>query len=370
MIRSTLVASLFLLAACSVETIESSNGTPSPTPSDTTTPPGEDPQADPPATDQPAEPPVEKDDPRSIAGTWREKQIDLFSSDVIVGVAPLDAKHVWVATLSYGALSVRMWNGSSWEPKLSLAGVASERTSGYGIRLVGKGQVWAYGPGILHHLENGKWVNLSSKLAKDTTWGADGILAIGGWGDEAFLTAQTSAYRWSKGALTKETNPPYAQVIFGTSATDAWAFAEEPFGVGDPAIYRKNGSGKFELLHFGDAGDLTYPNGAYGGAASLTAGNVWALGNNEVMLEDGEGFKKIARPSADTSEIYKVVWTSGPNNTWVMGSAAYHWDGQAWSKAPSDLKGTYYGISGSSPDRVWAYGATSGTWSLYELEPN
>lgn len=369
--RRTLLASLssFLLAvsvaACAADATSPSNTPPS-APSGDRTPGGnrELPPAGPP--DAPA---VEKDDPRSISGAWLEKKIDLLSSDSIVGVAPLDATRVWVGVLNRGSLSVRMWNGSAWGQPLKLPGVTSQRSSGYGLRLVGKGQAWAYGPGILHHLENGKWINHSSELARDATWGADGVLAIGGWGDEALVTAHTSAYRWSKGALAREADPPYADVVFGASATDAWAFKEQPFGVGSPAIYRKIGAGQWKLLAFGDAGELTYPNGAYGGAASLTAGNVWALGNNEVMRQDGEGFAKITRPSADASDVLNVVWTSGPNNTWVMGSAAYHWDGTTWSKAASDLDGTYCGISGSSPDVVWAYGATNGTWSLYELDP-
>jgi hypothetical protein len=361
------------LCACAAETSSPPNGGgSSPAPGETAQPKEESPSS--PSNPQ-APPAGDTDDPRSVFGAWHAVTIDLFSADSIVGVAPIDANHVWVAVLNHSSLSVRMWNGASWGQPIQLSGVASKRLSGYGLRLVGKGQVWAYGPGILHHLEDGggKWVNHSQKLASDATWGADGILAIAGWGaDVSYLSAQTSAYRWSKGTFTREADPPYAEVIFGASETDAWAFKEQPFGTGSPAIYRRKGSGKWTLLDFGDAGELTYPNGYYGGAASLTPSNLWALGNNEVMrqaVNGGNGFEKVTRPSSVQTEVYNVVWTSSPTNTWVLGSVAYHWDGKAWTKALSDLKGTYYGISGSAPDVVWAYGATSGSWSLYRLDP-
>lgn len=45
-------------------------------------------------------------------------------------------------------------------------------------------------------------MDLSNKLARDGAWEADGILAVGGWGDEALLAARSSGYRWSKSRRT------------------------------------------------------------------------------------------------------------------------------------------------------------------------
>jgi hypothetical protein len=292
-----------------------------------------------------------------------------LSADIIVGVAPVDAAHVWVAIESRGSLSVQVWDGSSWSQPQSLTGVASHRDSAFGMRLVGSGQVWAYGPGILYRLAGGVWQNMSSKLGIDPTWGADGVLAVGGWGSEAYLTAQTSAYRWDGSALQGYGTGPAADVIFGASPTDAWAFGEKPFSAGNATIYRGNG-GDWKLLAFGEAGDLYNPAGAYSGAASRTAGNVWALEDYAVMKQSGDRFTKTTPPSTDPQKLFKVVWTTSPSNTWVLGNGAFHWDGSAWTEAQTDLTGTFYGIGGSAPDVVWAYGATNGTWSLYRLAPN
>src|SRR5262249_54261227 len=59
-----------------------------------------------------------------------------------------------------------------------------------------------------------------------------------------------------------------------------------------------------------------------------------------------------------TAENLWSLWGSGPADVWAVGTggAIVHYDGTAWTSAPSPTTGTLVGCWGSGPTDVWAVG--------------
>jgi len=55
---------------------------------------------------------------------------------------------------------------------------------------------------------------------------------------------------------------------------------------------------------------------------------------------------------------HRGVWSSAPNNVWVVGSDGYivHFDGKAWKRVPSGTSEGLKAIGGSAPDDLWVVG--------------
>jgi hypothetical protein len=170
----------------------------------------------------------------------------------------------------------------------------------------------------------------------------------------------------------------YLTAVSASSASDVWVFAM-PANGGNPEAVRWNGSGWVTI---------PLPAGVFpDDAVVLAPADAWLVGHTQACT--GSGVTKVC-----PTTVYHWdggAWTpfsvplviglasggisaSGPRNVWVTGSSrdclsspcsytpeAYHWNGSAWSKAPSlPLKHSFYqaGIAVGGQKNVWV-----GAWS-------
>lgn len=103
---------------------------------------------------------------------------------------------------------------------------------------------------------------------------------------------------------------------------------------------------------------------------TVPGGGVWIVGSaGSVFVYEPATGEVAERPVAEQPWALQAVWGSGADDVWAVGSdpdgvgplsAAFHWDGSAWTNAalPAVAAGRpLSGIWGAAADDVWACGA-------------
>jgi hypothetical protein len=133
------------------------------------------------------------------------------------------------------------------------------------------------------------------------------------------------------------------------------------------------GSRANDVWAVGEAGTILHYDGTHWTASdsSTTAGlhavsgsasdNVWAVGDSVAVHWDGKRWTKVAEAS-DQPETFLSVWTSGPDNVFIVGfttdanrGVVRHWNGAQWAVVEIN-SGAMWEVWGSGPKDVWVGG--------------
>jgi hypothetical protein len=223
--------------------------------------------------------------------------------------------------------------------------------------------------------KNETTVHLNAVSAAGTTdaW------AVGSYGNQYPRYQTPVAYHWNGKTWTQ---------IPATDATHAAMRGVADIGAGDAWAV---GAG---LEHWDGTSwtQLAYPEPAdaviteLGVVSADAANDVWAVGSYYTATcngcwdtfsvhWDGVSWQLVPMPpvdrSTDPSLVYQVnsIDAISPLDVWAVGNAAdvngthaliEHWDGTSWSvvASPSPTVSNLIGVSGSSPDSVWALGSS------------
>lgn len=92
---------------------------------------------------------------------------------------------------------------------------------------------------------------------------------------------------------------------------------------------------------------------------AFDASNVFAVGDNGVILRRGDGTEWVAMPSATTRNL-RSLWGSSPSDIWAGGASGtvLHFDGTAWTLVSAPVS-QVDSIWGSSASNVWLTSSTS-----------
>lgn len=172
---------------------------------------------------------------------------------------------------------------------------------------------------------------------------------------------------WTKGSgLAPESGgstlgPRLPKDVAVVGAKDAWIVSDD---VGMLGVTRWTGafsvtsslaSGSVSLAVFAPAKD-----------------DVWVLGEErcpDPILDPGRPCSKPQAPRAfhydgatwkavGTGHRYAAVHGSAPDDVWLVGDGAAHWDGTKLTRVDA-LSGAYRGVWASAKDRVWLWGASA-----------
>jgi hypothetical protein len=107
---------------------------------------------------------------------------------------------------------------------------------------------------------------------------------------------------------------------------------------------------------------------------SSSAADVWLFGFAEQTRQaeeywyDGSEWIAVPGPAIGAQEQYGDA-VLGPHNVWIaVGTAVYHWNGQAWSQISTPVHLEYGSLSGSRSGGVWI--ATAQTLKVYRWSGN
>jgi hypothetical protein len=188
---------------------------------------------------------------------------------------------------------------------------------------------------------------------------------------------------WNGGHWRRVTVPGlagfYLTAVAASSASDVWAFAASANG-GNPEAVRWDGNQWLTIPLpagvFPDDAVVLAPADAWlvGRTQSCTGSGAAKVCPTTVYHWDGSEWSPFSVPLVIDPLSTGGISASGSRNVWVTGSSrdclsspcsytpeAYHWNGSAWSKAPSmPLKHSFYepGIAVGSRTDVWV-----GAWS-------
>jgi hypothetical protein len=105
--------------------------------------------------------------------------------------------------------------------------------------------------------------------------------------------------------------------------------------------------------------------------AALSAGNVWAVGQDDStgdpLIEhwNGRRWQEEPSPAVQGGGGLRSLFSLGPRDIWALGAEGdgmlvKHWNGRRWRTVPAPDPGNYANdlesISGTSPDDLWAVG--------------
>jgi hypothetical protein len=235
-------------------------------------------------------------------------------------------------------------NGTSWMPTTETT--ASPQT----INAVWAASVdiaWAASNDGLLRRDGGKWASVPGTAGTIffDVWGsgasdvwAVGTNAIGGPG---------VVRHWNGSTLDEVSDSPVVQtgagIITGSAADNVWFVA-------DGALHNWNGS---------QWKTTTFP-----ADPSNPVTDAWTSARNDLWVVDRGG--RVRRHNGTTFDLFKNgtvalrgIWGAAPNDVWIVGATASHWDGQAWTStqlmpttAVSDT--TIYAVGGAATNDVWA----------------
>jgi hypothetical protein len=145
--------------------------------------------------------------------------------------------------------------------------------------------------------------------------------------------------------------PPGAgrQAVWGTSPSDVWTG-------GEGSLLRWDGRAWSAVASDSGTMGIQGPFGIWAISGSSTT-DVWAVGgdgfNGIILHWNGAAWTTLAKGPGWPP--FDGVWSSGPDDVWVLGSGIRHWDGAAWST--DDSGAVNDDAWGSSADDVWAVGS-------------
>jgi hypothetical protein len=248
------------------------------------------------------------------------------------------ANDIW-AVGAYGL--VVHWDGDTWSTALDLPRETTNGCSGNGRN--GSGAIWSNG-------------------AKDI-WATTETADLVHWNGETWSTVPTGA----NAALTG---------VWGSGAADAWAV-----GCGG------------SIAHWDGSTWSAWPsptNSHLYAVAGAAANDVWAAGYQGTVVHwDGVRWSVQQLPTVDwwncqqvdgkgscprmglESTDWSLVWSSAPNDVWLMGAwtsagrsggfqgaASSHWNGTEWSNSKEPVAGA--GIWLNAADDGWLVGTSMG----------
>jgi hypothetical protein len=149
--------------------------------------------------------------------------------------------------------------------------------------------------------------------------------------------------------------------ITAPAANAAWAFAVQ-YGHGLPYLLHWNGEHwRKEAM----PGNGFQPESIY----SSSPDDVWLFGFAEKTQQaaeywyDGSEWIAVPGPAIGAQEQYGDA-VLGPHDVWIaVGTAVYHWNGQAWSQISTPVRLEYGSLGGSRSGGVWI--ATAQTLKVY-----
>ena len=225
-----------------------------------------------------------------------------------------------------GKPKILQWNGSAW--------------SSTGITL----------PGAFSASLRAIWVS-----------GTDGVAV--GFSDSVL---RRSGNNWTAAVVTPKVGT-VLRAIWGSDAQNVWIVGggqEGPNGedfTGYPGkILFYNGTDATESYKLAEA------DGALRGVWGSGKSNVWAVGDNGVLLRyTGSGWSRI---DSGTKFGLRGVWGSSANDVYVVGQGGtvLHYDGQVWKRQDTGTGVSLVGVFGVGKD-VFAYGYSGSI--LHKLTP-
>jgi hypothetical protein len=212
-------------------------------------------------------------------------------------------------------------------------------------------------------------------------------------------TMHTWIEHWDGTAWTRQASPnpggPYMafQGLSGVAATspaNAWAVGEYY----DMANTCCAGPGHTVIVHWDGRAWAHVPAPNPGGprrdnslsaVAATSPDNAWAVGTSAAPVEsglsgantliehwDGTAWTRAPSPNPGSESYLFGVAATSPTNAWAVGdyttggpggfTVIEHWDGTAWTRVPSPSPGPSSGLSAvaaTSPTNAWAVGASS-----------
>jgi hypothetical protein len=235
------------------------------------------------------------------------------------------------------------WNGATWSPSprfhgsfglMSISGAAPD-------------DLWAGGDAALLHWDGAGWTSSRS----ESRYGVIGVFARASndvWAVGGSCVAQHwDGERWSRSPGASEAQDACDMFrVWASAPDDAWA-------VGDRGLWHFDGArwSGWRLFLPHSPVDAT-PQAIWGSAAD----DIWVVAEFGVIGHwNGELWSRV--PSDTEQDLY-AVWGSGPNDVWAAGDhgTIVHWDGAAWSRSDSGVDTLLQGIWGSGEGDVWAAG--------------
>ena len=198
--------------------------------------------------------------------------------------------------------------------------------------------------------------------------------AVGGSGDPV-APSSTLAIAWNGAEWDLVATPNAGSLANRFDAVDAlspdaaWAVGRASSGAGDvPIVAQWDGAGWTLLPSPPDV-----PEGALLGVAAISTDDLWtvghagdpALGTERALTAHWNGFEWTSSPlrgaiGGGRSQLVAVSALSG-TDVWAVGyqrarPVIAHFDGVAWSRSPTDVRGDVLAVAALEPDDVWAVG--------------
>ncbi|MGZ5354566.1 MAG: hypothetical protein ACXWDS_06675, partial [Actinomycetota bacterium] len=209
--------------------------------------------------------------------------------------------------------------------------------------------------------------------------------AVGGSGDPEAPTA-VLIERWDGTAWTAEEGPNPGSEINELRAVDAaepndvWAVGRTASGFGDrPLVLRYDGTAWTEVELPAEA------TGILTGVAAIASNDVWVVGfsgdpaasleRSVVLHWDGQIWSVVdpGRAVGTGRSALLGIEAIAPDDVWAVGSLhngplMIHFDGDAWSRSDTEVRGVTNAIAPVTPDDAWAAGSPiqrfdGSTWS-------
>lgn len=208
----------------------------------------------------------------------------------------------------------------------------------------------------------------------------DVAFAVGGSGDPVEPRA-TLAIIWNGAEWELVASPNAGSATNRLDAVDAlspdaaWAVGRAWSGAADVPIALQWDGGSWALL----PSPSDVPEGAFLGVEAITTDEVWAvgytgdpeLGTERALAVRWNGFAWTSYPLRDAvgsgrSALVAVAGTSG-SDLWAVGyqrarPMILHYDGSAWTRSPSDVRGEALAVVALAPDEAWVVGRRIQRW--------
>lgn len=197
--------------------------------------------------------------------------------------------------------------------------------------------------------------------------------AVGGIGEPEIPTA-VAIQRWDGDRWLAVAGPSPGTTLNELRAVDAsepndvWAVGRTSSGLGEQPL----------VLHYEGTewSEVELPSGIDGvlnGVAAISPADVWAVGSVGdpaasleralVLHWDGTAWAEvdIGRETGGGKSALVDVDGGSPTNLWAVGYQHFRplilrFDGEAWSRSPTEIRGTLHAIQATGTGEVWAVG--------------
>jgi hypothetical protein len=197
--------------------------------------------------------------------------------------------------------------------------------------------------------------------------------AVGGLGQPEIPTA-VAIQRWDGDRWLAVAGPSPGTTLNELRAVDAsepndvWAVGRTSSGVGEqPLVLHYDGT-VWSVVELPPEID-----GVLNGVAAISPADVWAVGSVGdpaasleralVLHWDGTAWAEVGIGRAIGGGKSALVDVEGvsPTDLWAVGYQHFRplimrFDGEAWSRSPTEIRGTLHGIEASATSEVWAVG--------------